>query len=330
MLAENTMGVVPKWVGRILAVLTGMVLPLAVLYYVPVFLITAAQLWFSGRSVRVRRSGSDSALGLELRATLLLFPMVSIWTSISTTLGAQAISRDQTGFASTGGVWIFGGALISISAVLITVHVLHQHRIGIAVAPFERDVDPAAGLAKIAEWQESRHYRLLPQRDHQAQLWASSVADPEAVKHPSFIRALRLLLDPRATGFGHFPLMLIGWLLTSAALDVTASLTVDSEWEFNAFDAGSTLFSVFALLLCATTQLMMQGQYQLRLRARQDVLSARLAAAQNDPTPPPSDNDEIKALLTEVLAELRLTRSGAVKSSPSAGTAHTAPLPPPG
>ena len=318
------MNSIQRWAGRGLAVLTGAVMPVAWLYYLPVFLITAVKAWFTGRRSRTRRAGSDTALGIELRATLLLLPLVSTWTTLSTTIGAHAMASDGTGFFSVGGAWIFGGALLSVTAVLITVHLLHQHRLGIAVAPFERDVDPAAGLAKIAAWRSSRGYLLLPQRDAQAQAWADSVADPDTATQPSFFRAWRLLLDPRAAGFSHFPLMIAGWVLGWGMLELVFGLLGQQDWHDTLYNFFTGALSALSILLCGTAQLVMQGQYRLRLRARKEVLTERLAAAQASP-PAPREVDELRTLLAEVLAELQ-----AARSSPSDGTAHTAPPQNPG
>lgn len=143
----------------------------------PVVLLTAlgvgllgGVLWAGDRLISRARFGRPAALGLEALAAVIVVPGAFFAASTGISVAFYVMSR-PSGTPDAVTVLLYTGVL-AVELAWLSVRSLVRHRSGAEISPFERDVEPGAALARIAQLRNARGPLLSPASALAAARWA--------------------------------------------------------------------------------------------------------------------------------------------------------------
>jgi hypothetical protein len=154
-------------------------------------------------AMRARRSyrsfGRPQTLGTEAIATLVAIPVSGLVASVGTSLAFYRLSRAGSEGWDDGWDVLTNTVAISLSIIFGFVWLLARHQSGTAPLPFERDVDPQAGIQTLRKLRTDRTGSFLPgQAVFAAKRANEALLDGDDARPPKFRDAALCILRRRA------------------------------------------------------------------------------------------------------------------------------------
>lgn len=255
--------------------------PIASIILIPYVLLLAVIYRILAFSRNPRQYGNDATLSWEKLTALVVIPIVGLIATFGTGFGFYLLGDHDHPRTELALMVLVITAVVSVELVVLAVHDLSAHQSRSEVLPYEADVDPESGIARLKEIREQPGSGFL------AGIWRTALAEadqdlqeaPQDNQAPGASQVWKAIRSER-TSRNQWNLVLaaaVGWLIIAAF-----ALPWGNPWG---------LFFVLAILVgVATTQLLLsltisaihlKWTYHLYLRGgrRIQVLRSRLAQA---------------------------------------------------